>query len=280
MSLILPRFSSSKPAKLQEGSDELILKPTEGLSVARLEDFLDEIKNQPQWRRQADKEADYYDGNQLDASQIEEYEGRGYAPLITNLVKPTIDVVLGMEAKSRADWKVRPEDGELNEELAEVLNEKLHKAEVASRADRAFSDAYADAVKVGLGWIEVSRASDPLENPHRAGRVRTEHAPVPGLAVRDHLADAGVLDGFGDEFAAQRLFIRVQPAQAFEVAGGADVHGIGQGRQARHWLIRGAGKIIRQHAVGIGRQRNVADGQAAASREDCRQCKRNPQGGS
>ena len=108
MSLILPRFSSSKPAKLQEGSDELILKPTEGLSVARLEDFLDEIKNQPQWRRQADKEADYYDGNQLDASQIEEYEGRGYAPLITNLVKPTIDVVLGMEAKSRADWMVRP----------------------------------------------------------------------------------------------------------------------------------------------------------------------------
>lgn len=84
--------------------------------------------------------------------------------------------------------------------------------------------------------------ANALENPHRAGRVRTKHAPVPGLAVRDHLADASVLDGFGDEFAAQRLFIRVQPAQAFEVAGGADVHGIGQGRQARHWLIRGAGK--------------------------------------
>ena len=193
MSLILPRFSSSKPAKLQEGSDELILKPTEGLSVARLEDFLDEIKNQPQWRRQADKEADYYDGNQLDASQIEEYEGRGYAPLITNLVKPTIDVVLGMEAKSRADWMVRPEDGELNEELAEVLNEKLHKAEVASRADRAFSDAYADAVKVGLGWIEVSRSSDPLENPHRVRRVHRREIYFDWRSSEPDLSDARYL---------------------------------------------------------------------------------------
>lgn len=193
MSLILPRFSSSKPAKLVEGSDDLVLKPSQGLSVARLEDFLDEIKNQPQWRRQADKEADYYDGNQLDAAQIEEYEGRGYAPLITNLIKPTIDVVLGMEAKSRSDWIVRPEDGELNEELAEVLNEKLHKAEVASRADRAFSDAYADAVKVGLGWVEVSRSSDPLENPQRVRRVHRREIYFDWRSSEPDLSDARFL---------------------------------------------------------------------------------------
>lgn len=170
MILIRP---SDEQAKRPQGkdSDELILKPNEGMSVRRLENFLDEIARQPPWRRQADKEADYYDGNQLTAEQIDELEGRGFAPLITNLIKPTIDVVLGMEAKTRSDWIVRAEHGELSEDLALVLNEKLHKAEVSSRADRACSDAYADAVKVGLGWVEVSRSIDPFDPAYRVRRV-------------------------------------------------------------------------------------------------------------
>lgn len=163
--------SDGQPLRHDEGTDEPIARPDQGMSVRRLETFLDEISRQPAWRRQADKEADYYDGNQLTADQIDELEGRGFAPLITNFVKPTIDVVLGMEAKTKADWVVRPEHGELSEDLALVLNEKLHKAEVSSRADRACSDAYADAIKVGLGWIEVSRPTDPFDAPQRVRRI-------------------------------------------------------------------------------------------------------------
>jgi len=194
MSLIIPRYSSGTPLpKKDEGSDELVLRPNQGLSVKRLEEFLLEIQHQPQWRKQADKEADYYDGNQLTAEEIEEYEGRGYAPIITNLIKPTIDVVLGMEAKTQADWMVRAEHGEINGDLAEVLNAKLHKAEVASRADRAFSDAYADAVKVGLGWIECSRASDPMDNPHRVRRVHRREISYDWRSTEPDLSDARYL---------------------------------------------------------------------------------------
>lgn len=190
--LILPRFESTSPAASKE-SDELILTPQQGMSVQRLETFLDEIARQPPWRRQADKEADYYDGNQLTAEQIDELEGRGFAPLITNLVKPTIDVVLGMEAKTRSDWIVRPEHGEVSEDLAEVLNEKLHKAEVASRADRACSDAYADAVKVGLGWVEISQSADPFDPPQRVRRIHRREIFYDWRSVEADLTDARYL---------------------------------------------------------------------------------------
>ncbi len=175
------------------GSDELVLRPQEGMSVQRLEAFLDEIARQPPWRRQADKEADYYDGNQLTAEQIDELEGRGFAPLITNLIKPTIDVVLGMEAKTRSDWIVRPERGEMSDDLAQVLNEKLHKAEVSSRADRACSDAYADAVKVGLGWVEISRTSDPFDPPYRVRRLHRREIFYDWRSAEPDLSDARYL---------------------------------------------------------------------------------------
>ena len=181
------------PIEEPEGDDAPVLAPDRGMSVERLEAFLDEIRDQPQWRRQADIEADYYDGNQLTNDQINEYEDRGYAPIVTNLIKPTIDVVLGMEAKTRADWIVRSEDAELNADIAEVLNARLHKAEVASRADRACSDAYADSVKVGLGWVEISRPSDPFDAPQRVRRVHRREIFFDWRSSEPDLSDARYL---------------------------------------------------------------------------------------
>ena len=112
------------------------------LPRAQVEMFLREIKHQPHWRREADRAADYYDGNQLSPETVERLKDRGQPPLIANLIKPTIDTVLGMEAKTRTDWRVRPEDDEeCDDELAEALSLKLKHAEIESRADRAVSDA-------------------------------------------------------------------------------------------------------------------------------------------
>lgn len=130
--------------------------------------YLWEIKHQPNWRREADTCADYYDGNQLSQELVDKLKDRGQPPLITNLIKPTIDTVLGMEAKTRTDWMVRPEDDtDSNDDVAEALSLKLKHAEIESRADRACSDAYAGQIKAGLGWVEVARESDPLKFPYR-----------------------------------------------------------------------------------------------------------------
>ena len=174
-------------------SDELVLKPSEGLSTRRLEDFLDEISRQPPWRRVADRESEYFDGNQLTPEQIDELEDRGFAPTIVNMIAPTINVVLGMEAKTRSDWLVRPEEGELSEDMAEALSCELHKAEVSTRADRACSDAYADAIKIGLGWVEVSKSSDPFDGPFRVKRVHRREIFWDWRSQEPDLSDARYL---------------------------------------------------------------------------------------
>ena len=71
-----------------------------GMSVDQLDKFLYEIRLQPMWRKEADLDAEYYDGNQLDHQTLDDMQRLGMAPLIRNLIRPTIDVALGMEAKT------------------------------------------------------------------------------------------------------------------------------------------------------------------------------------
>lgn len=143
----------------------------EGLSLEGLNTFLEDVVDQPPFRNEMDVEADYYDSNQLTAAQVAENERRGLPPVTLNLIAPTINMVLGLEAKTRTDWRVRAEKDDVYRDFAEALSVKLHAAEKRSRADRACSDAYAGQIKVGVGWVEVSRASDPFAYPYRVRAV-------------------------------------------------------------------------------------------------------------
>ena len=164
------------------------------LPRAQVEMFLREIKHQPHWRREADRSADYYDGNQLSPETVERLKDRGQPPLIANLIKPTIDTVLGMEAKTRTDWRVRPEDDEeCDDDLAEALSLKLKHAEIESRADRAVSDAYAAQCKAGLGWVEVAREHDPFKCPYRVKYVHRREIFWDWRAEQPDLSDARYL---------------------------------------------------------------------------------------
>jgi hypothetical protein len=164
------------------------------LPRGQVEMFLREVKHQPNWRREADRCADYYDGNQLSPDTVERLRERGQPPLVTNLIKPTLDTVLGMEAKTRTDWRVRPEDDELcSDEVAEALSIKLKHAEIESRADRAVSDAYAAQLKAGLGWVEVARENDPFKCPYRVKYVHRREIFWDWRAEQADLSDARYL---------------------------------------------------------------------------------------
>lgn len=130
-----------------------------------------ELQEQPAWRTTADIEADYYDGNQLDSETLAAMKELGMAPIIENLTAPTIDAVLGLEAKTRLDWKIATNADEDFSEVAEALNYRMKQAESESMADRACSDAFAPQVKVGLGWVEVAREHNPFLYPYRVGYV-------------------------------------------------------------------------------------------------------------
>jgi hypothetical protein len=125
-----------------------------------------EIQEQPSWRRAADVECDYYDGNQLDSETLSAMKELGMAPIIENLTAPTIDSVLGLEAKTRLDWRVTAEGDDRFSEVAEAMNAKIKEAETSTHADRACSDAFSGQVKAGLSWVGVGREHDPFRYPY------------------------------------------------------------------------------------------------------------------
>jgi len=193
------RYAAADQRETQDYDDDLATEDdgtypkTKGpLTLHRYENWLWEINNQPFWRTEADIEADYYDNNQLTASELQDLHDRGLAPLVTNLIAPTVDTVLGMEAKSRTEWKVAPDEDD-NDDMAEALNVKLHEAERIAKVDRAVSDAYAGQIKVGLHWAEVSREFDPFAPPYRVKAVHRREIWWDWLAREPDLSDARYL---------------------------------------------------------------------------------------
>lgn len=136
------------------------------LPLATLERFIEDLRWSQEWRTHADISVDYYDGNQLDAETVAKLEEKGLGPLIRNITKPTVDAVLGLEERTRTDWKV-VSDYDDEQEVADALSVKLAEAEREAHADRACSDAYAGQVKAGFAAVEVSRASNPFNYPYR-----------------------------------------------------------------------------------------------------------------
>jgi len=158
------------------------------LDLLKYTQWLDEISQQPAWRSKADREMDYYAGNQLDSEVLARQAEVGIPPAIEPLIGPTIDAVLGMEVKNRLDWRVLAEEGA--EDVALALNKELNEAERKSKADAACSAAYASEVSVGLGWVEVGRNQDPFKYPYRCREIHRNEIFWDWLAKEPDLSDA------------------------------------------------------------------------------------------
>jgi len=165
----------------------------EGLAPSTFIQFFDEIIQQPAWRSRADKEMDYYDGNQLNSEVLRRQQEIGMPPAIEPLIGTTIDSVLGLETKTRTDWRVIPDSPTTNDELAEALSYKLTTTERQSGADRGVSEAYASMIKVGIGWVEVARSTDPFKFPYRCEAIHRNEIWWDFLSKKPDLSDARYL---------------------------------------------------------------------------------------
>lgn len=131
-----------------------------------------DIDSQPEWRTTANTACAYYDGDQLAPEVVSKLKERGQPLTMHNLIAPTIDGVLGMEAKTRTDLMVIADDpSEEMEQMAEAVNAEYSDACRLSNLNKARSDAYAEQIKAGLSWVEVRRNSDPFGNKYKAGTV-------------------------------------------------------------------------------------------------------------
>ena len=166
--------------------------PDTGLSPERYREITFEIRRQPLWRAEADKAADYHDGNTIDDALSAQLQERGMGPIHANLIKPTIDTILGMEAKSRTDWRVTA-DNDNDMDVCEALSAKLHEAERNARADRACADAYSGMVKTGIGWVGITRETNPFKYPYRVESIHRREMFWDWQAKKHDLSDANYL---------------------------------------------------------------------------------------
>ncbi len=162
----------------------------EPITIDEFAQFVREAINQPPWRANADKEADYADGNQLDSDLLKKQAQLGIPPAKENIIGPAIRAVCGYEAKTRTDWRVTPDGDPGGQDVADALNYRLNQAERHSHADRALSDAFRPAATVGIGWVEVTRASNALQFPYKCRAVHRNEIWWDMQSVEPDLSDA------------------------------------------------------------------------------------------
>lgn len=159
--------------------------------LGALEALLKDCDGQPDWRSRADKAHAYYD---MGKQQTPEEKARihrvmGINPRETNLVHGVINAVLGTEARQRTDVNVEADDEDFAD-VSDVLSMRMEEATRETNCDMAIADGYSGQVKGGLGWVEVSRASDPLDYPYRVRNIHRREIWYDWRAQQIDLSDA------------------------------------------------------------------------------------------
>jgi hypothetical protein len=125
--------------------------------------FYFERTKQAENRMQMALDADFYDGEQWDADDAQILAERGQAPLVFNEVAPMVDWLIGTERRTRVDWKVLPR-AEDDVQSADVKTKVLKFVSDLNRVPFARSRAFADAAKVGIGWVDDGARDDPTQD--------------------------------------------------------------------------------------------------------------------
>lgn len=121
-----------------------------------------------EWQRQAANryqmalDCDYYDGLQWSEEDAQVLMNRNQAPLVFNEIKPTIDWMIGTERRTRIDAKVLGREKNDNDN-AQAKSQLLKYLDDTNKTVFHRSHAFADAIRAGLGWMEVGLLGDPTE---------------------------------------------------------------------------------------------------------------------
>lgn len=208
----------------EEGTNELDSEENQ-LLLNKIEEWYETTRIiQSSNRVEQAKDSDFYDGLQWEEEDRLELERRGQAPLVFNEIKPAIDWILGTERRTRTDWNVlaRRDDGV---ETAQVKKKLLKYIADVNRIRFHRSEAFADAVKVGIGWLE-----DGVQDPSFGDEVvysRREswrYMYYDPLAKEKDLSDARFI--FRDRWTDLDIAIAMFPERKEELRRRAESHNL------------------------------------------------------
>lgn len=118
-----------------------------------LDTYQRELDRQEANRTAMAVDEDFKDGIQWSEADAQALEERGQKPLVFNVIATTVNWILGTEKRGRSDFKVLPRRKE-DAKPAERKSQILKYLSDCNRTGFHRSRAFADAVTVGIGWLE------------------------------------------------------------------------------------------------------------------------------
>lgn len=129
-----------------------------------LDAYTREIERQEENRAEMAVDEDFYDNKQWRDEDKAALEARGQRALVYNVIATTVNWVLGTEKRGRSDHHILPRRKE-HAKPAERKSQLLKYLSDCNRTPFHRSRAFADAVKVGVGWLEDGYEDDGENEP-------------------------------------------------------------------------------------------------------------------
>ena len=171
--LAINRLPSAEDAVERPQRNELDNPKNKALFKKLMGMYRRELARQSENRAEMDRDEDFYDNVQWDSEDAEVLKDRGQIPIVYNVLKPTLDVVMGSEKRARSQFRVLPrrKDGS---KPAERKTQLMKYIDDVNRSQFATSRAFEDSIKVGVGWLEsgVTDGDDgePVYDRHESWR--------------------------------------------------------------------------------------------------------------
>lgn len=115
--------------------------------------YIHELDTQAENRLQMAMDDDFYDHIQWSDEELAVLNARGQAPIVFNLTQTTINWVLGSQRRATQDYRILPRK-KAGAAAAENKTDLFKHVSDENRSDFEESAAFAQAVKVGIGWME------------------------------------------------------------------------------------------------------------------------------
>lgn len=132
-----------------------------------------ELDRQSDNRYQQALDEDYFDNIQFTEEELAELQERGQPATVYNVIQQSVNWVTGSEKRGRTDFKVLPR-GKEDSKSAEGKTKYLKYLSDVNRTPFHRSRAFEDAVKVGIGWVEVGVQDEddgePIYNRYESWR--------------------------------------------------------------------------------------------------------------
>jgi len=123
--------------------------------------FHDSLEKQSNFRKESQRDCNYYDNEQWTQEEINELKDRNQPVITINRIKPTIDLVLGAESKAKVEFVAAPRN-DVDIENASIATESLKYIMDQNEGEYICAEAFENSVKAGWYFVEICENDDPF----------------------------------------------------------------------------------------------------------------------